>query len=62
MENEGCNIMMLQKKTYSCPCGWTLTTPTGEDDIVKHVQMHLKDFHPKEKATKESIMRGIRPA
>jgi predicted small metal-binding protein len=47
-------------KTFSCPCGWTLTTPTGEDDIVKHVNMHVKDFHKDMKTTREEIVKKIK--
>jgi predicted small metal-binding protein len=37
---------MAEGKQFSCPvCGWTLITPKGEEDLMKHVDMHGKEYH-----------------
>jgi predicted small metal-binding protein len=33
-------------KLMTCACGWTLISPLGEEDIVKHTMLHLKENHP----------------
>jgi predicted small metal-binding protein len=33
-------------KMLSCPCGWTLISPQGDEDIKKHAMIHAKDCHP----------------
>jgi hypothetical protein len=33
-------------KMMSCDCGWTLITPMGEGDLMKHAKMHVADAHP----------------
>ena len=31
---------------FSCPvCGWTVVSPEGEADVLKHAEMHAKDAH-----------------
>ena len=45
-----------------CPaCGWTLKTPKGEDDIVRHVRLHAENYHPEMKnASKEDILKMVK--
>jgi len=34
-------------KQFTCPsCGWSVTTPFGENDLTKHVTMHKENHHP----------------
>ncbi len=49
---------MSKTLTVDCPCGWTMTTPHGEDDFVKHVSLHVKDVHPDmESMNREEILK-----
>jgi len=33
-------------KMGTCACGWTVISPLGEDDVLQHVEMHLREHHP----------------
>jgi len=34
-------------KTTTCPeCGWTVKSPWGENDVVDHMVLHVKNHHP----------------
>jgi hypothetical protein len=39
---------MAKKLTGICPCGFSFTTPHGEDDAVAVMQYHVKLVHKKE--------------
>lgn len=39
---------MAKKFKGTCPCGFTFTTPHGEDDAVAVMQYHVKLVHKKE--------------
>jgi hypothetical protein len=30
-------------KLITCPCGWTIISPQGEDDVRKHAAIHMRD-------------------
>lgn len=34
----------MNKKTISCPCGFTVTTD-DEEQLVKHAQLHANEVH-----------------
>jgi len=54
---------MAKKLTGICPCGFSFTTPHGEDDAVKVMQYHAELVHKKEYpngATKEEAMKYIK--
>jgi hypothetical protein len=37
---------MAQGLQFTCPvCGWTVITPKGEEDLMKHVDMHGTEYH-----------------
>ncbi len=44
----------------ACPCGWTIISPLGPDDVKKHTLIHLKDCHPGTSMTDEEIMQHIK--
>jgi predicted small metal-binding protein len=44
----------------SCPCGWTIISPQGENDVLKHMKTHLSDTHPGTAMKDEEIMKTIR--
>lgn len=37
---------LADKFVGTCPCGFTYTTPHGEDDAVTIMQNHVKRIHP----------------
>ncbi len=38
---------MVIAKHFTCPvCGWSITSPDGEEDVAKHVKMHKEEKHP----------------
>lgn len=46
-------------KKITCPCGWTLTSPLGDEDIKKHTWIHVRETHPGEVHTDEDIVKSI---
>jgi hypothetical protein len=44
-------------KMMSCDCGWTLISPMGEKDIMKHAKMHVADAHPGMKVSDADMMK-----
>jgi hypothetical protein len=47
-------------KMLSCPCGWTLISPQGDEDIKKHVMIHVKDTHPGVATTQDEVVKAIK--
>jgi hypothetical protein len=47
-------------KMLSCPCGWTLISPLGEEDVKKHAMIHSKDCHPGLISTEEDVAKMIK--
>ena len=39
---------MAKKLGATCPCGFTFSTPHGEDDAVAVVQQHVERTHKKD--------------
>ena len=47
---------MAKALQFTCPtCGWSVTTPFGEEDLTKHVMMHKEARHPDMKMTEEKF-------
>ncbi len=46
-------------KMTTCPCGWVLISPNGDDDVIKHVSIHLADHHPGTTLTKDEMRKKI---
>ncbi len=44
----------------TCPCGWTVISPQGVDDVRKHIAIHLRDVHPGTNMTDAEIQHIIR--
>ena len=44
----------------TCPCGWTLVSPLGVDDVKKYSMMHMKEAHPQTVVTPEDLMAYIK--
>lgn len=56
---------MAKKLTGVCPCGFTFTTPHGEDEAVEVIQNHVKRIHSKDYPnglTREEAMEDIKEA
>jgi len=47
-------------KMLTCPCGWTVISPQGEEDVIKHVAIHLRDVHPGTVRREEEIKKQIK--
>ncbi len=45
---------------FNCPCGWTLITQEGEEDLKMHVKMHLADAHPGRGMSDEDIRKATK--
>ena len=44
----------------TCPCGWTIISPLGTEDVKKYAMMHMKEHHPDTVVTPEELMRYIK--
>ena len=44
----------------TCPCGWTIISPQGVEEVKKHTVMHLHDIHPGMTMTEEEIGKIIK--
>ena len=51
---------MDMAKMITCPCGWTIISPQGEDDVKKHVAIHMRDTHPSTEMTEEEIKENMK--
>jgi hypothetical protein len=47
-------------KMMSCDCGWTLISPMGEDDVMKHGMKHVADAHPGTNFTDDEMMKMMK--
>ena len=48
-------INMAKAEQFSCPCGFSITTTGGRDDLMKHVMLHKNDHHKDMKMTPEQL-------
>ncbi len=44
----------------TCPCGWSMVSPQGGEDVKKHAMIHMKEFHPDTVVTPEELMTHIK--
>jgi hypothetical protein len=54
---------LANKLAGTCPCGFTFTTPHGEDDAVALMQYHVKCIHENDFPngfTREQAMEDIK--
>lgn len=47
-------------KMLSCPCGWTLISPQGDEDVKKHTMIHLHDTHPEMTVTEDDLKKMVK--
>ena len=46
-------------KMATCPCGFTIISPMGEDDVLNHIRKHLTDHHPGTVTTDDEIRKKV---
>jgi len=51
---------MPEKLGVDCPCGFTFTTPHGEEDAAAVVQFHAQRIHGKSISTREEALASVR--
>ncbi len=52
---------MAEGLQFICPvCSFTVITPKGEEDLMKHVQMHKQDFHGDMEMTPEQVASRVK--
>ncbi len=47
-------------KMVTCPCGWTVISPQGEEDAKKHILIHLSDTHPGTVMTDDDVRKNMK--
>jgi predicted small metal-binding protein len=47
-------------KMLTCPCGWTIISPQGDEDVKKHIMIHVKDTHPGTTMKEEELGKMIK--
>jgi predicted small metal-binding protein len=50
---------MTEMKKLSCECGFSITSPYGEENLLKHAKIHLKDKHPDMKTSDQELREMI---
>lgn len=50
---------MAEKLGADCVCGFTFSTPHGQNDALAILQLHLSRVHPEMKATREEVAKTI---
>ena len=51
---------MPELNKLSCECGFTIISSYGEENILKHAKIHLKDKHPDMKVSDEELKADIK--
>jgi predicted small metal-binding protein len=64
VRNGGDPLSKGKTKTTTCPeCGWTVKSPWGENDVIDHMVLHVKNHHPEMlKHSKEDMKKMIKDA
>lgn len=53
---------MPERKVIQCDCEWTLNSPQGEADLLKHRKIHADDIHPEMNLSVEDLRKYLKPA
>lgn len=56
----GLVLRMARRLGTDCPCGFSFTTPHGEEDAVAVVQMHLRRVHGKVNVSREEALAAVK--
>lgn len=51
---------MVKAKQFTCPCGFSVTSPYGTDDVMKHAAVHGSERHPEMKPSKDQLMEMVK--
>ena len=64
VRNGGEPMSKGKMKTTTCPeCAWTVKSPWGENDVIDHMVLHVKNHHPEMlKHSKEDMKKMIKDA
>src|SRR5436309_2045011 len=54
------NREIIMAMMSTCPCGFTVISPRGDEDVKKHMSIHLKDAHPGTSMTEEELGKTIK--
>jgi len=52
----------LKKQMIACDCGYTVSSPHGEEDLIDSASAHVKRVHPAMSMSKDQIRKMIKPA
>ena len=52
--------LLIMAKMATCACGWTVISPVGDEDVKKHILIHLRDTHPGTKISEDEIKAMIK--
>jgi predicted small metal-binding protein len=47
-------------KMSTCPCGFIVISPQGEEQVIKHMALHLRDVHPGSSMSEDEIRKTVK--
>ena len=47
-------------KMSTCPCGFVVISPQGEEEVKKHMSLHLRDVHPGSVMSEDELSKTIK--
>jgi hypothetical protein len=54
-------IIMAAAKQFTCPtCGFSVATPVGLSDLMKHVTLHKETNHPDMQMSESELMARVK--
>jgi predicted small metal-binding protein len=53
---------MDPKKNITCECGFSVTTPHGDEELIAVVEGHASRVHPELKLSRDEILKMAKPA
>jgi predicted small metal-binding protein len=52
----------MASKSVTCECGFSVTTPHGDEELIEVVEGHASRVHPGLKLSREDILGMAKPA
>ncbi len=53
---------MASKKNVTCDCGFSVTAPHGDEELIAVVEGHASRIHPGLKLSRSDILNMAKPA
>jgi predicted small metal-binding protein len=53
---------MSSKRNITCDCGFSVTTPHGDEELIEVVKVHASRVHPDLKLSRDEILQMAKPA